>query len=47
VPTGELDKKLKLLRSEAGMDIYLELATGKEVYVSRSGRDQPAEEKPT
>jgi hypothetical protein len=44
VPMGQVDKKLKFLRSEAGMDIYLELATGKEVYVSRSGRDQPAEQ---
>jgi len=47
VPMGQVDKKLQLLRSEGGMDIYLEIATGREVYVSRSGRGQPAEEKTT
>jgi hypothetical protein len=42
VPTGEIDKKLKFLRREAGIDVYEETATGKEVYVSRAGRPQQA-----
>lgn len=36
VPTGQEDKSLKFLRHEDGMDIYLNLLTGKEIFVGRS-----------
>jgi hypothetical protein len=35
VPTGQEDKSLKFLRHENGLDIYLNLLTGKEVYTGR------------
>jgi hypothetical protein len=38
VPTGQIEEKLKFQRSEAGVDVYLETATGNEVYVSRIAR---------
>ena len=36
VPTGEEAKRLKLLRVEDGMEVFLDLATGKEVFVART-----------
>jgi hypothetical protein len=38
VPTGAVSKSLRFLRSENGLDIYLNLLTGKEVYVGRTSR---------
>ena len=35
VPVGSEDKSLKFLRHEDGMDVYLNLLTGKEVYMGR------------
>lgn len=37
VPTEEQGGRLKLLRREAGVDVYLNLDTGEEVFVGRSG----------
>ena len=37
VPSGAEQKSLKFLRHERGMDVYLNLLTGKEVYLGRSG----------
>jgi hypothetical protein len=36
VGTEEFDEKLKFLRHEKGADVYLDLSTGKEVYVGRT-----------
>jgi len=36
-PTGQLDKSLKFLRHEGGLDVYLNKLTGKEVYLGRPG----------
>lgn len=36
VPTGTEDDRIKFLRREGGVDVYLDLRTGKEVYVGRS-----------
>jgi hypothetical protein len=36
VPTGHQDKSLKFLRREKGLDVYLNLLTGKEVYIGRT-----------
>jgi hypothetical protein len=38
VPKGGEKESLKFLRSEGGLDVYLSLLTGKEVYVGRTGR---------
>jgi len=38
VPTGTKEKSLRFLRSENGVDVYLNLLTGKEVYVGRTSR---------
>lgn len=35
VPTEDFDDRLTYLRSEAGLDVYLDRATGKEVFVGR------------
>ena len=40
VPSGQVGKKLKLLRSENGQDVYLDAGTGKEVYVARTARQE-------
>ncbi len=37
VPDGSEDRSLRFLRHENGMDVYLNLLTGEEVYVARSG----------
>ena len=37
IPTGHLDKSLKFLRHENGLDVYLNTLTGKEVYIGRTG----------
>jgi len=42
VPTGEDDKNLRFLRQENGLDVYWNELTGKEVYVGRTGINQPA-----
>jgi hypothetical protein len=36
VPDEELDERFKYLRAEDGVDVYLDLCSGKEVYVGRS-----------
>ncbi len=36
-PTEHIDKSLKFLRHEDGMDVYLNILTGKEVYLGRTG----------
>lgn len=36
VENEEMQKKLKFLRHEQGTDVYLDLATGKEVFVGRA-----------
>jgi hypothetical protein len=41
VPSGSELKSLKFLRHEQGMEVYLNLLTGKEVYVGRSGARSP------
>lgn len=38
VPTAATDKALQFLRSENGLDVYLNPLTGKEVYVGRTSR---------
>lgn len=35
VSSEDLDKKVRFLRQENGLDVYLELETGKEVYLGR------------
>ena len=35
VKNEEVEGKLKFLRHEEGIDVYLDLLTGKEVYVGR------------
>jgi hypothetical protein len=37
VPTETEQKSLRFLRHEQGLDVYLNLMTGKEVYVGRTG----------
>jgi len=39
VPEGQEDKSLKFLRHENGMDVYLSLLTGKEVFIGRTDQD--------
>jgi hypothetical protein len=41
VPTGVEQKSLKFLRHEHGLDVYLNLLTGKEVHVGRTGLRYP------
>ncbi len=41
VPTGAEQKSLKFLRHEHGLDVYLNLLTGKEVHVGRTGPHAP------
>lgn len=36
-PTENVDKSLKFLRHEDGMDVYINTLTGKEVYLGRTG----------
>jgi hypothetical protein len=36
-PTGTEHKSLRFLRHERGLDVYLNLVTGKEVYIGRTG----------
>jgi len=36
-PTEHVDKSLKFLRHEDGIDVYLSTLTGKESYVGRTG----------
>jgi len=38
VPTGEEKKSLRFLRHESGIDVYLNEATGKEVFVGRTDK---------
>ena len=38
IPTGEESDRLKFLRNEDGVDVFLDLSTGKEVFVGRSSR---------
>ena len=40
IPTGEESKSLRYLRHENGTDVYLNLLTGKEVYIGRWGARQ-------
>jgi hypothetical protein len=35
IRAGEEDNKLRLIRRESGLDVYLDAQTGKEVYVGR------------
>ena len=35
VPSGQMDKTMKFLRNEGGVDVYENLMTGREVYVGR------------
>jgi hypothetical protein len=42
VPNGSTDKSLKLLRTDSGVDVYLDTLTGKEVFVGRTNRDADA-----
>ena len=37
VPTEHLEKSMKYLRHENGLDVYLNTVTGKEEYVGRTG----------
>lgn len=37
-PTEHVDKSLKFLRHEDGLDVYLNTLTGKEVYLGRTGQ---------
>ena len=37
IPEGQIEKSMKYLRREGNVDIYLNLLTGKEMYVGRSG----------
>jgi hypothetical protein len=37
VPNGELEKSLKFLRHENGLNVYLNQLTGKKVYIGRTG----------
>ncbi|MGA2404742.1 MAG: hypothetical protein ABSG91_24080 [Syntrophobacteraceae bacterium] len=37
VESAEVSERMKFVRHEAGKDVYLDLATGKEVYMARSG----------
>jgi len=37
VPAGQESKSLRFLRHENGLDVYLNVLTGKEVYVGRTG----------
>jgi hypothetical protein len=37
VPDGQVEKSMKFLRHEGGMDVYLNLLAGKEVFVGRTG----------
>ena len=36
VPTGQENERVKFLRSENGVEVYLDLDTGKEVFVGRT-----------
>ena len=36
VPTEHVDERLQLLRRDAGQDVYLDLGTGREVYIART-----------
>jgi len=37
IPTEEIEKSMKFLRHEKGLDVYLNLVTGKEMYIGRTG----------
>lgn len=39
VPAGAEDKSLRFLRHERGLDVYVNLLTGREVYIGRTGGD--------
>jgi hypothetical protein len=41
VPTEHIDKSLKFLRHENGLDIYLNTVTEKEVHIGRPAIDKP------
>jgi hypothetical protein len=43
VPLGAEDKSLRFLRHEEGMDVFLNLVTGREVYMGRTTQDHDAE----
>jgi hypothetical protein len=36
IPTEEITKSMKFLRHEKGLDVYLNLVTGKEMYIGRT-----------
>jgi len=40
VPTESVEKSLKLLRSEDGLDVYWNEHTGKEIYIGRTRRER-------
>jgi hypothetical protein len=42
VATGEEHKSLRFLRHERGIDVYLNLLTGKEVYIGRTMSSEDA-----
>jgi hypothetical protein len=37
VPSGKEEKSLRFLRHEQGLDVYLNMVTGKQVYIGRTG----------
>ena len=39
MPSPDLDKQMKFLRRQNGLDVYLDLESGEELYVGRSGLD--------
>jgi hypothetical protein len=39
VPSGKEEESLRFLRHDDGMDVYLNLLTGEEVYIGRTGQD--------
>ena len=40
VPTEQVEERLHLLRRDAGQDVYLDLRTGKELYIARTWEDE-------
>jgi len=36
IPTEEMPTRMKLLRHENGLDVYLDMATGKEMYIGKT-----------
>lgn len=46
VPTGKLDTSFKYLRTENGVEVFLEPATGKEVFLGTQTRQEPPTAQP-